>query len=537
VFETHWCDQCNVPVLSGICGNCGKKLNSRMPDNLRPVFREELELLEKTTGEDLKEFSDFSLWANRRTYYWMGKPLFVVNGGNLLTNPTISWKRKNRESVDQPFSIEVFRKANSGPVRSLTEEAKQFIEETYRKYREDVDLTTVAFSGGKDSTVILDLAGKALKKDSYKVIFIDTKFELPDTYEYVNEMAKQYEILKSEPKREPIDLWREMLPPSRTIRWCCYALKTGPYEMLVKKVSGKNNTRMLTFEGIRSEESFKRAKYPRIDFESKIHSQISVRPIFEWSSIEVWTYILQNRLSYNKAYEYGFERVGCLYCPFGSKRDDHMVSVLYNDSLAPFLSVLRDFAAKAFIDDIDDYLKNMQWKKRRGGKRSEEEQNLRSSATEEEISYLASKFISYSDLEMFLKPIGNLTVILSSESERIYQIDGAKFGTAIVVVQKEEEGTAVRLQKSNVNISKINKLLFYQLNKILECVCCGYCESICPVNAISVSGKTYRIDSSKCLSCGKCIDSVSYGCLSKLSKAIGGKSCEYKPASDFRFKK
>ncbi|NLT44639.1 MAG: phosphoadenosine phosphosulfate reductase family protein [Thermotogaceae bacterium] len=521
MFETHWCDQCNVPVLSGICGNCGKKLNSRMPDNLRPVFHEELELLQKTTGEDLKEFSDFSLWANRRTYYWMGKPLFVVNGGNLLTNPTISWKRKNRESVDQPFSIEVFRKANSGPVRSLTEEAKQFIEETYRKYKEDVDLTTVAFSGGKDSTVILDLAGKALNKDSYKVIFIDTKFELPDTYEYVNEMAMQYEILKSEPKREPIDLWREMLPPSRRIRWCCSALKTGPYELLVRRLSTKSCYQNLAFEGTRAAESTKRSKYDRISFQSKIHSQVSARPIFEWSTFEVWSYIIFNSLQFNYSYRHGYERIGCILCPFGTERDELMTKLTNVGLIEPFLAIIEDFAVNSSITCTEQYIANGNWKLRGGGKRFGNNQNMKVEKVGNEINALVSKRDSEMSLQQLLSVIGRVILVHSEEKIIILNIENEQ-GSSLVRV--EDKGLELNIKVSLLGSSSSSLLtsILYQLNKYAYCVYCGVCESLCPVSAIKIAKESYVIDASKCVRCGKCIKLVSYGCHASLSKTVGG---------------
>ena len=39
----------------------------------------------------------------------------------------------------------------------------------------------VAFSGGKDSVVTLDLVQRALPHNSFKVLFGDTGMEFPDT--------------------------------------------------------------------------------------------------------------------------------------------------------------------------------------------------------------------------------------------------------------------------------------------------------------------------------------------------------------------
>lgn len=38
-----------------------------------------------------------------------------------------------------------------------------------------------------------------------------------------------------------------------------------------------------------------------------------------------------------------------------------------------------------------------------------------------------------------------------------------------------------------------------------ECVACGCCESVCPLNAISVFKGLYaEVEETKCIGCGKC---------------------------------
>ena len=70
--------------------------------------------------------------------------------------------------------------------------------------------------------------------------------------------------------------------------------------------------------GIRAEESPKRAKYGRI---SKMGKWTIYKPIFEWSSEDVWTYIKKYKLPYCSLYDEGFTRLGCVVCPnIGGKK-------------------------------------------------------------------------------------------------------------------------------------------------------------------------------------------------------------------------
>ncbi len=53
-----------------------------------------------------------------------------------------------------------------------------------------MDVFYVAFSGGKDSIVALDLVQRALPHNRFKVLFGDTGMEFPDTYETVKEIKE-----------------------------------------------------------------------------------------------------------------------------------------------------------------------------------------------------------------------------------------------------------------------------------------------------------------------------------------------------------
>ncbi len=39
-----------------------------------------------------------------------------------------------------------------------------------------------------------------------------------------------------------------------------------------------------------------------------------------------------------------------------------------------------------------------------------------------------------------------------------------------------------------------------------DCVMCGSCVSVCPVEAISEGDPKYKIDAGKCTDCGTCVD-------------------------------
>jgi phosphoadenosine phosphosulfate reductase len=98
---------------------------------------------------------------------------------------------------------------------------------------------------------------------------------------------------------------RRKSPPLRMMRWCCDVLKKNPSKHIPLK------HRLM---GIRAEESFARASRPRIYFRSK--NNIQYKPIFYWKEWNVWEFIDGLNLPSPSLYKEGFDRIGCVVCPF-----------------------------------------------------------------------------------------------------------------------------------------------------------------------------------------------------------------------------
>lgn len=162
----------------------------------------------------------------------------------------------------------------------------------------------LGFSGGKDSVVLKDLADKSGVK--YKPYYSSTGIDPPQLTKYIKKYHPDVEWLRPE-----LSFYEGILKertPTRNARWCCVKLKEEPSLRIPLK------NRLI---GIRSEESSKRAKRPRIDSMTKLKGKPTIlKPIFYWLEWEIWDYIERNKLPYCELYDEGFNRLGCVICPF-----------------------------------------------------------------------------------------------------------------------------------------------------------------------------------------------------------------------------
>lgn len=213
----------------------------------------------------------------------------------------------------------------------------------------------IAYSGGKDSDVLLDLARKALKPEELEVYSVHTTLDAPETVYHIRDVFKELtangiktEIIKPTYKGKPITMWglivEKCTPPTRLFRYCCKVLKehSTPNRMVALGVRmaeskarqgrdvfatrGKSKKDATFYSLDHAAEVYREAKEindPVYDCNlitrMKKRGEIMVNPIYTWTDNEVWDYIRTEGVKINPLYEKGYNRVGCIGCPYGRK--------------------------------------------------------------------------------------------------------------------------------------------------------------------------------------------------------------------------
>lgn len=399
---------------------------------------------------------------------------------------------------------------------ALKDEAYDFIRRTAAKFEEEQ--IVLSFSGGKDSTVTADLVVKALSNPSLVHIFGDTTLEFPLTMEYALRFREQHpqSIFQIAKNREQIfyDVCSDIGPPARMMRWCCSMFKTGPITRVLNNLY--RNQQILTFYGIRKAESVSRSKYNRVEDDAgsvKIQKQTVAAPIFFWKDLDVWLYILGEKIDFNDAYRLGYDRVGCWCCPNNNQRAQFLSKIYMPEQSRRWRSFLIDFAKKIGKPDPEVYVDSGKWKARQGGNGLAAANDVKikfTNCTAEEHAKIYSLVRPFSEelVNMFV-PFGRIAPELGQKLLKEVIVVDARSNVPILSLQpfnKEDFTYAVKVKTLNVAAhDDLQRMASYQIKKYNACRKCLKCESVCRSGAISIIGDEYYINPQKCVHCKMCV--------------------------------
>lgn len=532
----YWCDDCKTPIIKSsnridknICSLCGKE-TAYLSADLRPVFPEERLLIEILTAKPF-EYINKTIWAADNRYYIDGESKMVpISAYKKCSAEQIAdilekFKRQNNYDFFNQ-TIEKFIKANTERLNYIFDEATEFIRDTAKEYPSEN--IVISFSGGKDSTVTADLTVRALSNPNLVHIFGDTTLEFPSTIEYSKRFRKNNPkaIFKTARNKEQnfYKVCGDIGPPARMLRWCCSMFKTGPITRVLNSLYRDRS--ILTFYGIRKNESVSRSKYNRVEDSAesvKIQKQKVASPIFLWKDIDVWLYILGEGIDFNDAYRLGYDRVGCWCCPNNNERAQLLSRIYLPEQARKWREFLIDFAVKIGKPDAEVYVDSGKWKARQGGNGIAAAEDVKIKFTNCTTEYNARVYKLNGPVDdsflCLLTPFGKVFKELGRKLINETIVIDIKTNVPIISVQPFfQDGYDYAVKIKTMNVAKhedLQRMIGYQVRKFNACRKCLKCESLCRFGAISIIGDEYRINESKCKRCKMCVTAkyLDGGCL------------------------
>lgn len=322
-------------------------------------------------------------------------------------------------------------------VTELIEDIELLTEEIQELYCLDDIPWVIGYSGGKDSSAVLQLIWNAIAKlpqskrtKTIDVITTDTLVENPIVSTWVRKSIKQMNVAARE-QEMPIDthvlqpewtdtFWVGLIgkgypAPRGKFRWCTDRLKISPSNRFIRNIIRSSGETILVL-GTRKAESTKRAHRmkkmearrvrDRLSPNMNLPNSLVYSPIEDWRDDEVWLYLMQwdNPWGYSNKDLFsmyrgatadnecplvvdtstpscGSSRFGCWVCTMVSQ-DKSLTAMIQNDEEKEWLQPLLDFRVELDVEDSRD---RRDFRRRNGNVQLYERNNLDGERTIEPI--------------------------------------------------------------------------------------------------------------------------------------------------------
>ena len=255
------------------------------------------------------------------------------------------------------MTIEQLKEKQSKSLDWKIQASLNVIAEFYEKMEGQV---YIAFSGGKDSTVLLDLV-RDLYPDT-SAVFANTGIEFPEivdfvrTFDNVTEIQPQfifkkvlekhgYPVIskqvsmgldrfrvtkhnyqkylrlhgginpntgKTHPRTIPIKYHYLAYSDYKFSEKCCEVFKKRPFHKFEKDTGLHPYIGMMASDG-----RIRQGRYLQTGCNAFDIASPNSNPLSFWLESDVWEYIKLKKLNYSKIYDSGWDRTGCMYCMFG----------------------------------------------------------------------------------------------------------------------------------------------------------------------------------------------------------------------------
>lgn len=333
----------------------------------KPIFEEERRFFEKHTNILLPE----NCWRNgSKIYldYTQRDPYltFRVIDGNIVIS-----KDNRKHSFPPQKNIEQLVAERGGQVDEMFEVA---VRDTVKKIGEHPNhFYIVGYSGGKDSDLVYHIWKVALsriEKSSKKVAdnlqwvinFANTSNDTSDTYKRIKALPEdRLRILNPDVGfYQWVTSVKNYMAPTVLMRNCCSTYKEG---QIYKSYDLKRPT--IQVLGVRKYESPKRSGYDFYmdgDYYEKVLGKNSLpsgwaimAPAINFRDEDVWLYLMKHAIPFNRQYRLGFNRCGCLICPYQSAYTDMLIKEFYPNIWDRWINIL----SKGY--EINHIKQNFKW--------------------------------------------------------------------------------------------------------------------------------------------------------------------------------
>ena len=170
-----------------------------------------------------------------------------------------------------------------------------------------------ASSFGAEDAAIVDMMIKINPK--FRFFTLDTGRLPQETYDVMDEMRKKYDItlevlfpdtneVEEMVRSKGMNLFYDSIENRKL---CCQIRKVHPTNKMLKTLDG-------WITGLRRDQTENRSDVKMFELDHGHNEILKINPIVDWTWDNVWDYIKENNVPYNKLLDKGFPSIGCEPC-------------------------------------------------------------------------------------------------------------------------------------------------------------------------------------------------------------------------------
>jgi len=179
------------------------------------------------------------------------------------------------------------------------------------------DKVAFASSFGAEDVVLIDILYKIYSEKNLKpkIFTLDTGRLPQETYNVIEEIMEKYkiEIDFYFPDYRKVEEMEKKYGPNlfyKSIelrKLCCNIRKVKVLERALKGYRA-------WITGLRREQSITRTDIKKVEIDDTHNGIVKINPISDWEEDDVWKYIKENNVPYNKLHDKNYPSIGCEPC-------------------------------------------------------------------------------------------------------------------------------------------------------------------------------------------------------------------------------
>ena len=176
------------------------------------------------------------------------------------------------------------------------------------------DRMVLASSFGAEDVVLIHMMCN-IDRNHTRVLTLDTGRLNQETYDVIDEIRKKYDVkvdvyfpnssaVEEMVSNKGMNLMYESME-NRIL--CCNIRKIEPLKRALVHFD-------CWVTGLRREQSTSRNKISKLEIDTMNNNIVKLNPLADWTGDEIWEYVRENKIPYNKLHDSGYPSIGCEPC-------------------------------------------------------------------------------------------------------------------------------------------------------------------------------------------------------------------------------